>query len=151
MSKHTPGPWRLDDVTFLGCDHRVNLISDIYHFIDAGRGYVGDGFGVGGCIGIADARLITAAPDLLDALRELRNWYGLDPSHTPLDQWESLALEFYNETGFLRPGKDMPSAYPWSDEQEAEREQRWREWADARRKVLIEKVNVAIAKAEGSN
>lgn len=67
MSKHTPGPWALDHEN----DH---VASPDYHSISAGCGYhTGPediGFSISGCISTADARLMTAAPDLLADLSE---------------------------------------------------------------------------------
>lgn len=67
---HTPGPWILDSPV-----HKL-LVDRLYHFIDAGRGYCAagflgdgeDGFGLSGVMSLADARLIVAAPELLEAL-----------------------------------------------------------------------------------
>lgn len=62
MSKHTPGPWRLDSAM------HAHVVDDEYHAIDAG--FNGDGFSLLGFMSIADARLIAAAPELLETLRE---------------------------------------------------------------------------------
>ena len=65
MNKHTPGPWiHTED-------------DDNYHAVTAGCGYHvnsdDDGFEIAGCISKANAMLIAAAPDLLDALSEIIN------------------------------------------------------------------------------
>lgn len=63
---HTPGPWILDSPAY------GEMVDRDYHFIDAGCGYCGDGedgFGLRGYMSLADARLIAAAPDLLEALK----------------------------------------------------------------------------------
>lgn len=71
--KHTPAPWRLDDAI------HGHLIDDGYHFIDAGAGCYAegdrDGFGIQGCLNLANASLITAAPELLEALEAVDNGY----------------------------------------------------------------------------
>jgi len=80
-SGHTPGPWRLDDPTAF--DHRESLINDDYHFVDAGDGFHaqnGNGFGLSGFMSIDDARLIAAAPDLLEALIYARR-HLIHPDH----------------------------------------------------------------------
>lgn len=63
---HTPGPWLLDQIERGG-----DLVSDGYHFIEAGKGFHnGDdenGFCISGCMSLANARLIAAAPCLLAA------------------------------------------------------------------------------------
>lgn len=67
--KHTPGPWILDDAP-----NHADVIANDYHFIDAGAGCTGmskPGFGIAGCMSLADARLIAAAPELLEALQEI--------------------------------------------------------------------------------
>ncbi|MDM8751797.1 hypothetical protein [Morganella morganii] len=70
--KNTPAPWAiLDDIK---CNHPT--ASETYHHIGAGKWFHDDysntGFGLSGYMSIHDARLITAAPDLLEALIELR-------------------------------------------------------------------------------
>lgn len=66
--KFTPGPWVLDNAS-----EHVDVISDDYHFIDAGNGYFDDkqGFGISGYMSIHDARLIAASPDLFEACQML--------------------------------------------------------------------------------
>ncbi|MBT0337422.1 hypothetical protein [Morganella morganii] len=70
--KGTPGPWEVtDDV-----ESNRHTASDTYHHIGAGKWFHDDfsntGFGISGFMSIHDAKLISAAPDLLDALIELR-------------------------------------------------------------------------------
>lgn len=66
MTKHTPGPWVLDDPI------HEPVVDDRYHVIDAAGGFhdgvKGAGFSVSGVMHINDAQLIVAAPDLLEAL-----------------------------------------------------------------------------------
>ena len=60
---HTPGPWK-----FIPPDDQVlDLFSPEYFFID------GPGADVHGHMTIADARLIAAAPELLEALKNAVN------------------------------------------------------------------------------
>lgn len=72
--KGTPGPWRVsdDNYTFQHVAH------DFYHQISAGCGYLnereGMGFSLSGPMSIHDANLIAAAPELLEALRQLRDY-----------------------------------------------------------------------------
>lgn len=62
---HTPGPWEIE-VRDEGKNHNITPIAS------GGRGWVGDRYlRVGGAIDIHDARLIAAAPDLLEALQRL--------------------------------------------------------------------------------
>ena len=67
-TKFTPGPWRVSDV-----DHE-GIADDSYHFIAAGKECHGNGpdggFEIAGCMSTSDARLIAAAPELFEALRE---------------------------------------------------------------------------------
>ncbi|MNQ14500.1 hypothetical protein D3C85_274540 [compost metagenome] len=68
MSGYTKGPWRLDE-GFINPE----ILDDTYHAIMAGAGFLGDeknpaGFELTGCISTADARLISCAPELLEAL-----------------------------------------------------------------------------------
>ena len=54
---HTPSPWTLDDPIHAG------VVEERYHCIDSSE------FWVSGFLSIDDARLITAAPDLLEAAK----------------------------------------------------------------------------------
>ena len=80
MSKHTPGPWKvITDAT--AREVEVFEIADISHFriICDGRG---DGFSSAGDA-YADARLIAAAPELLEALKACWD-LGIDSSVVPM-------------------------------------------------------------------
>jgi hypothetical protein len=85
---HTPGPWRLDDPLHSG------VLTESYHSIDAGVGYHLEGrsrnagFGLLGLMSTADARLIAAAPDLLEELKSMCDVWssmcsvrGWEPNH----------------------------------------------------------------------
>lgn len=64
-SKHTPGPWTYDE------DH--NIESPTGRVVSVGwTGYAGES-GSGEIYEEADARLIAAAPDLLEALKAVRD------------------------------------------------------------------------------
>lgn len=60
--KHTPGPWKT---------HALTKSHGIYDQTGTSVAKVGDAFGVCAERRAADARLIAAAPDLLEALRNL--------------------------------------------------------------------------------
>jgi len=65
---HTPGPWTMEPpnhVDIYGNPVPVDLFTPEYWFID------GPGADVHGLMTYADARLIAAAPDLLEALQDL--------------------------------------------------------------------------------
>ena len=69
MSTHTPGPWRLDcrrSMTGKSYVYRITAPhgEDIVPYLDMSNGSdTGDG------VSLANARLIAAAPDLLESLR----------------------------------------------------------------------------------
>jgi hypothetical protein len=69
MSKHTPGPWRLDDPI------NAHVISDRYHTIEAGGGFLGgpadQGFHIAAYITPADAALIAVAPDMYELVKRI--------------------------------------------------------------------------------
>ena len=82
MSKHTPGPWRVQPYTW----QRGNVSVFAPKFGRAPYGacvaYTPCSDGVGGAAGaLANARLIAAAPELLEALRRLLAAYSV--SHSP--------------------------------------------------------------------
>ena len=66
MSKHTPGPWFIEQRTYDdGSTHFRITASE-------GHGWAGDRYmSVSGCIDEHDALLIAAAPELLDALETI--------------------------------------------------------------------------------
>ena len=84
MSKHTPGPWRLNkrdemDVAVWGSDG-FTICGDIYIIADVSFPEKYDAYGHEE----ANARLIAAAPDLLDALEEAIEC-GLVPKSSVLE------------------------------------------------------------------
>ena len=66
MSKHTPGPWRLaDHGEIVGATRRIAYMQPF----GANQMLGGEG--------IANARLISAAPELLTALKDLLAWANI--------------------------------------------------------------------------
>ena len=64
MSKHTPGPWFIDQRTYDG-----GVTTHYKITASEGHGWSGNRYmSVSGCIDERDARLIAAAPELLEAL-----------------------------------------------------------------------------------
>jgi len=72
MSKHTPGPWKVKD-----CRPDV---STRQVWTDESRGSVMIAT-TGGTDKEANARLIAAAPDLLEALRCVQGHYAIEGTH----------------------------------------------------------------------
>lgn len=80
MSKHTPGPWLLREIKDGGIVHLCPVTEDklsILTVVDQ------DGYPFGAIYNDADARLIAAAPELLNALRDVIGWVpGASAWHT---------------------------------------------------------------------
>lgn len=75
-TSHTPGPWIWDGNT-LQPEQRDPDRSQVHTILDAdgGCGFLGSDWRQTCAELDADRRLIAAAPELLEALRELRDWY----------------------------------------------------------------------------
>lgn len=89
--KHTPGPWKM--WTEYPYQDEPNL--PYQHFI-AGRGYYGEGFDMTGICSVLDAKLIAAAPDLLEACRHI-------------DSYPEINLNNYDET-------DVIALHQWAND-----------------------------------
>ena len=74
MSAHTPGPWQIDADAPI---HPTGFYAGGYHSISSTDGE----FQVTGFIGDANARLIAAAPDLAEALRQCVQYIELDSEY----------------------------------------------------------------------
>lgn len=89
MSAHTPGPWVIDD-------GHSNKTGKYGYFVRAHKGAIwDDGSADGGVCSMADARLIAAAPDLLEALQEVTDVLDM-----------ALGIQMFG----LRPDADWPAA-----------------------------------------
>lgn len=131
MSGHTPGPLVIVEDEIDGCFniHRADAQGDLLDI-------------TGVAFEEADATLYAAAPDLLEAVKLVTEFFGL-PGETSLERFERVAEVFYRETRIMAPGKDAPMD---SDQPEPDERRRiYDEWSAAR----IEKARAAIAKAEG--
>lgn len=67
-SKYTPGPWVLDEQTEISNPSRTNLSICSMSSVD-----MNDGRFIFGTSSMANAKLITAAPDLLEAAQTVMN------------------------------------------------------------------------------
>jgi hypothetical protein len=130
--KHTPGPWESGNGTtsIYGSDGK-EVARRIWHGPqDDERS-------------LANARLIAASPEVLEALKGLRELHAMRGENRS-ETWERIAELFYNETGILAPGKDQPAAMCGTPTRE-ERDTAYRDWLDAR----VDAATAAIAKATG--
>jgi hypothetical protein len=92
MSQHTPGPWEVGPAPHGDC--RIYATSEDHAIA---RTYGPDLNGIGVCaltgpMNRADAFLIAAAPDLLEALREMYHAF-LDPDHIVTDRQETASRD----------------------------------------------------------
>ena len=70
MSGHTPGPWTVTPDSFVMAGSRPSI--GVARVITHAKEFV------------ANARLIAAAPDLLDALKALVDWQGVEHEAVPV-------------------------------------------------------------------
>src|SRR5207302_4693968 len=74
-ASHTPGPWKEYAPAIWNDAHTEEVVDENYRYIEAGKAFSQDGTGgfhLTGFIRREDARLIAAAPDMLEALEECR-------------------------------------------------------------------------------
>ena len=88
----------------------------------------------------ANAHLLAASTDLYDALEGLEMLYSRE-NESANDTFERIAEVFYNETGYLRPGK----SYPMGFEPPQDRLSIWNEWCAKK----VNAARMAMAKAQG--
>ena len=140
MSEYTSGPWRAG-MYLSNFDWYVCLTSkhgDGNNIVDRVNGLDSDER-------LANARLIAAAPDMLEALKALLELFTA-PEETALDTFERIGEAFYIETGMLRPGKSEPPECDYEGRTE-ERRAAFDAWISGR----LETARAAIAKAEAHN
>ena len=113
MTKHTPGPWNIED------DYPAQSYGfsdqDILIQINGGDGLIAwvDGTPVDNPEVGANARLIAAAPDLLAALEMLVAWHDYD--YQKEDGDEVITVEAFLEQARMALAKVAPSPLPGSD------------------------------------
>ena len=88
MSKHTPGPWRFEP-------HSV----DSNYMLIYCSNTPGEGDNVRGYCGAANARLIAAAPDLLEALRQMCDRWEPDCDGADRRMWKAAHAAIAKATG----------------------------------------------------
>jgi hypothetical protein len=123
MSKHTAGPWSLKSSQNYATEEYDCYLHPVGIYIPE-------------MVSEADARLIAAAPELLEAL-VWREQFEAREGETSNDRFERVAEIFRRDTGYLRPGKDCRI------ESMEVRQQAWEEWLRAGN----ERARAAILKA----
>lgn len=91
MSKHTPGPWLVGE-------HRIGLDGDASEIDVVSKGDSHGDHSIctvdeawEGCIE-ANARLISAAPDMLEALKKMTFWADLSPANDWIETEAKAAI-----------------------------------------------------------
>lgn len=131
----------------LAAGNKWSIDSENHDFAgDSGNEVIVDANGsvvayVSGGMENGNGALLAAAPALRDALKEY-----VELSDVSLDSLERLASEFYCDTGYLAPGKDIPPAID-SDAYRAERQQRWNKWAKGKHDTRLAWARVALKQA----
>jgi hypothetical protein len=85
-----------------------------------------------------------ALAETLSLLRALHYWRGVGEDSVTL--WEKIAQDFHKDTGYLRPGKDVPSAISHQG-YEADQRKAWSEWVDRKNNELDSYIVAAIEAA----
>jgi hypothetical protein len=80
MSKHTPGPWKIV--------HHANGLGEATQIDGANRGSVADVYGATDGVQTANAHLIAAAPDMLEALEALMSDSSTLAGNIQIESWE---------------------------------------------------------------
>lgn len=87
QSKHTPGPWIAPDTFLNNQPNRTYLRQKAY-----GGAVIAD-LGETSHVNQADARLIAAAPELLEACKALLMHSGCPTGHAKADRWAKACAE----------------------------------------------------------
>lgn len=80
MSKHTPGPWKFSGVSSAGRRIYHSTDTTVYHICTIPESDPGNPKTVDTMD--ADARLISAAPEMLEALKSARGWVATHAMQT---------------------------------------------------------------------
>ena len=87
QAKHTPGPWVVDGDVIRGDQQRNGSIS-VASMLDVSYPYGRRA----GESKHANARLIAAAPDLLDAAKLVIAWYEAEDDHSKADFYQRMDM-----------------------------------------------------------
>lgn len=75
MSKHTPGPWHVcDGCTHLISDEHLMTVAEARQIVSGNLRTGKTEYVPGHQMQLANSKLIAAAPEMLEALREIANW-----------------------------------------------------------------------------
>lgn len=90
-TKHTPGPWKVDESgSMIETEYQVNLRGEYDHICGFRKNLVGD-------FDKATARLIASAPDLLEALQRIHRTSVKETFHGNVEQFQEWLDAFTEE------------------------------------------------------
>ena len=133
--KHTPGLWEVDIGECLKVRNTSGSIAMIMQTHLRGRRSNDETQ--------ANARLIAAAPDMLEALQGLQQFFAM-PDECSIGRFDRLAEQYRRETGNWAPGKSIPDAYNDSTDCETRRTE-YDAWVQSK----VDAARAAIARATG--
>lgn len=144
-AKHAPAPWEyeyretpnggLTMQVFRAVDPDNTIATAHWHSVKTETGFTTNRE--------ANARLISAAPDLLAALDGLQQFFAM-PDECSIGRFDRLAEQYRRETGNWAPGKSIPDAYNDSTDDDTRRNE-YDAWVQSK----VDAARAAIARAKG--
>lgn len=77
------------------------------------------------------------------SISEIKRW-AWNPDKNANETFEDIASWFYDETGYLRPGKSYPCAYPAPED----RQLKWDEWRQQKAREFLAGIHQQVELAD---